>query len=139
MKKNPRPLTNIKGTVSCEGGAKPKPHEYVTAVALADAGYDVRFIPSNVVIGMADVYINNTIFEIKAPEGKTTNCIERNLRKAVNHQSANIVLDSFRIKNIKDRSIQNFLLERLRLRHGIQRIIFVNRKREVIDINNLMV
>ncbi|WP_408631559.1 CdiA C-terminal domain-containing protein [Mediterraneibacter agrestimuris] len=87
---------------------------------------------------MADCYVNDTIFEIKAPEGKTINCIERNLRKAVNHQSPNIVLDSFRIKNIQDRSIQSFLLERLKRRHGIQRILFVNRKRKVIDINRLL-
>lgn len=87
MKNNPIPL-KIKGKAICEDGAKPKPHEYITARALADVGYIVRFVPSNVVMGMADCYINNTIFETKAPEGKTTNCIERNLRKAVDHQSS---------------------------------------------------
>ena len=138
MKKNPRPLSAKKGVVTRESGARPKPHEYTTAEALADAGYNVRFIPSKAHIGMADCYINNTLFEIKAPEGKTTDCIERNLRKAVDHQSANIVLDSFRMKNIQDRSVQSFLAERLKLRHGIQRIIFVNRKRKVIDINGLL-
>ena len=128
----------LKGIVTREPGAKPKPHEYFTAEALADAGYNVRFIPSSVNMSMADCYINNTIFEIKAPEGKNTDCIERNLRKAVHHQSPNIVFDSFRIKNMQDRSIQSFLLERLRRGHGIQRILFVNRKREVIDINELL-
>ena len=62
----------------------------------------------------------------------------RNLRKAIDHQSANIILDSFRMRNIQDRSIKNFLIGRLRFGHGIQRIIFVNRKREVIDINGLL-
>lgn len=138
MKKNPKPSGTIKGTVTREGGAKPKPHEYITAEALADSGYNVRFIPSNVNIGMADCYINNTIFEIKAPEGKTTTCVERNLRKAVDHQSPNIVIDSFRMKNIQDRSIQSFLIERLKRRHGVRRIIFVNRKREAIDINSFL-
>ena len=139
MKNNPKPLyASSKGKITCEHRAKPKPHEYITAEALADFGYNVRFIPSDANIGMADCYINNTIFEIKAPEGKTTNCVERNLRKAIDHQSPNIVLDSFRMKNIQDRSIRNFLMERLRLQHGIQRIIFVNRKREVIDINELL-
>ncbi len=138
MKKNPKPSGTIKGTVTREGGAKPKPHEYITAEALADSGYNVRFIPSNINIGMADCYINNTIFEIKAPEGKTTTCVERNLRKAVDHQSPNIVIDSFRMKNIQDRSIQSFLIERLKRRHGVRRIIFVNRKREAIDINNFL-
>lgn len=138
MKNNPRPYPHCRGKVIRENGAKPKPHEYVTAEALADVGFIVRFIPSKTNIGMADCYINNTIFEMKAPEGRTVDCIERNLRKATDHQSSNIIIDSFRIKNIQDRSVQNFLIERLRRKHGVSRIIFVNRKREVVDINNLL-
>ena len=137
MRRNPRP-SNKKGIVSCEKGARPKPHEYPTAYALADAGYDVRFIPSNDFIGMADVYVGNTIFEFKAPEGKSCDSIERNIRKAIHHQSPNIVIDSFRMKNIRDRSIQSFLIERLKRGHGIHRLIFINRRREVIDINKLV-
>ena len=138
MINNPIPLPEAKGIVTCEAGAKPKPHELTTAIALANAGYNIRFISNNKTIGMADCYVNNTIFEIKAPEGKSTACIERNLRKAVNHQSGNIIIDSFRVKNIQDRSIKNFLIERLKLKHGIKRILFVNRKRSVIDINKLI-
>lgn len=138
MKKNPRPSVTIKGIVAREPGARPKPHEYFTAEALADAGYNVRFISDKTNMSIADCYINNTIFEIKAPEGKTVDCIERNLRKALDHQSPNIVVDSFRIKRLRDQSIQNFLLERLKYRHGIQRILFVNRRREVVDINGLL-
>ena len=138
MKNDPRPYPHCRGKVIRENGAKPKPHEYVTAEALADVGFIVRFIPSKTNIGMADCYINNTIFEMKAPEGRTVDCIERNLRKATNHQSSNIIIDSFRIKNIQDRSVQNFLIERLRRKHGVSRIILVNRKREVIDINSLL-
>ena len=62
MKKNPKPLIAIKGTVTREAGAKPKPHEYITAEALADAGYNVRFIPSRIHMRMADCYVNNTIY-----------------------------------------------------------------------------
>ncbi len=137
MKKNPKPFIQ-NGVVTREAGARPKPHEYFTAEALADAGYNVRFIPSSVNMCMADCYINDTLFELKAPEGRSIDSIERNLRKAVNHQSPNIVLDSARVKNLRDSNIQKFLIERLRRRHGIQRILFVNRKREVIDINELL-
>ena len=42
------------------------------------------------------------------------------------------------MKNIKDKSVESFLLERLKMRHGIKRIIFVNRKRMVVDINNML-
>ena len=138
MKNNPKPYQYCRGKVIRANGAKPKPHEYITAEALADVGYIVRFIPSKINIGMADCYINNTIFEMKAPEGRTVDCIERNLRKATNHQSSNIIIDSFRIKNIQDRSIQNYLIKKLSLQYGIRRIIFVNRKREVIDINSFL-
>ena len=110
----------------------------MTAEALADCGYNVKFIPSSKVVGMEDCYINNTIYEIKAPEGRTIDCIERNLRKAVDHQSSNLVIDSFRVKNLQDRSIQSHLIERLRFGHGLQRILFVNRRRNVIDINALL-
>lgn len=137
MRKNPIPL-KTEGKIITERGVRPKPHEYITAKALSDAGYIVRFVPSSKVIGMADCYINNTLFEIKAPEGKTTACVERNIRKALDHQSPNIVLDSFRMKNIQDRSVQNFLLKRLKLKHGIQRIIFVNKRRKAIDLNSLL-
>lgn len=137
MKKNPRP-SFCRGKVTREAGAKPKPHEYITAEALADASYNVRFIPSSVSMSTADCYINDTIFEIKAPEGKTIRCVERNLVKAVNHQSSNVVIDSFRIKNVRDRSIQSFLLSCLQRGRGLQRVLFVNRKREVIDINQLL-
>lgn len=138
MRKNPKPSVAGKGVVTREAGAKPKPHEYVTAEALADAGYDVRFIQSSVNMSMADCYVNDTLFEMKAPEGRTIDCIERNLRKAVDHQSPNVVLDSLRVRNLQDKSIQNFLLERLKRRHGLQRILFINRKREVVDINQLL-
>ena len=138
MKKNPEPLTVCRGIVTREPGARPKPHEYFTAEALADAGYDVRFSPDSVNMSVADCYINNTIFELKAPEGTSIKCIERNLRKAVNRQSPNVVIDSFRIKKIHDRSIQSYLVECLKRRHGVQRVLFVNRKREVVDINQLM-
>lgn len=139
MQKNPKPRKNVKGNITFENGARAKFHEMITAEALADFGYDVRFLPSNVNMGAADCYVNNTIFEIKAPEGKTTDCVERNIRKALDHQSPNIIIDSFRMKNIQDRSVQSFLAERLGRRHGIRRIIFVNRKREVVDINGLIV
>lgn len=35
MKKNPKPSASGKGKVTREAGAKPKPHEYTTAEALA--------------------------------------------------------------------------------------------------------
>lgn len=138
MKQNPKPSNAQEGDAKYENGAKPKQHEKFTALAMVKAGYRVKFIPSSTIIGMADCYIENTIFEIKAPEGSTIQSIERNLRKAVDHQSANIIFDSFRMRGLSDNSIQNLLSDRLRRGHGVQRLFFVRRDRKVIDINSLI-
>ena len=133
MKKNA-----IKGTIVIEQGVNVWPHELHTATALANAGYDVRFIPENKTMGSADAFIDNTIFEFKAPEGSSTKSIQRNIVRAITHQSANIVIDSFRMKRIHDSSIQSFLIARLREGKGIKRLLFVTRGGKVVDINEIV-
>lgn len=136
MQKNPTRFT--KGNVFIDGDVNPRPHEIETAKALAKAGYKVRFLPNNAILGTADAYINDTIFEFKSPEGSTVRSIERNLVKALNHQSPNIVISTARMKKIQDRSVQSFLLSRLREGKGLQRIILVTRDERAIDINALL-
>lgn len=135
MKKNP--IKHRRGSYTVDGNANPKPHELVIAKNLAEAGYVVRFLPNPIVIGTADAYIEKTIFEFKAPEGSSVRSIERNIIKALNHQSRNIVIATFRMKNIQDRSVKNFLITRLRAGKGIQRLILITRDGRAIDINSL--
>jgi len=120
-----------------DGDADPKPHEIVTAAALAKAGYIVRFLPNPTAIGTADAHIENTIFEFKAPEGSSVRSIERNIVKALNHQSPNIVIATFRMKKIQDRSVENYLITLLKAGKGIQRLILVTRDGRAVDINAL--
>ena len=122
----------IKGNIIIEQGVNVWPHE------LANAGYDIRFIPENKTMGSADAYVNNTIFEFKAPEGSSAKSIQRNIVRAINHQSANIVIDSFRMKKIRDSSIQSFLISRLKKGKGIKRLLFVTKSGKVVDINDLV-
>ncbi|MBR3415044.1 hypothetical protein IKG73_03505 [Candidatus Saccharibacteria bacterium] len=133
-----RPKNGIKGNITIEGGANVWPHELHTATALANAGYNVRFIPANASLASADAYIDNTLFEFKSPEGSSIKSIDNNLQKALRRQSRNIVIDSFRVKNVQDRSILHFLEERLRRKQGIKRLLFVTRDGKVIDINALV-
>ena len=128
----------IKGNIIIEQGVNVWPHELHTATALANAGYDIRFIPENKTMGSADAYVNNTIFEFKAPEGSSAKSIQRNIVRAINHQSANIVIDSFRMKKIRDSSIQSFLISRLKKGKGIKRLLFVTKSGKVVDINDLV-
>ena len=112
-------------------------HEMFIAKALARAGHEVVFNPRDDVNHCADAYIDGVLFEFKSPKGKSIACVERNLKRGT-HQSENLVLTSCRIHRVQDRSIQSCLAERLRRKHGIKRIIFVNRLGEAIDINKLI-
>ena len=112
-------------------------HELFIAQALANAGYEVKFEPEDNTNHCADAYVDGILFEFKSPNGKNIACVERNLKRGT-HQSENIVLASCRIHRVQDRSIQRMLIERLRRKHGIKRIIFVNRSGEVVDINELI-
>lgn len=114
------------------------PHEMHSALALGKAGYEVRFLAPRIISKTADAYVNGVLFEFKSPEGSSSRSIEHILKKAAK-QSPNLVIDSSRVKNMRDRSIQNFLITWLKSnRTGIKRILFVNRSGDVIDINGLI-
>ena len=114
------------------------PHEMNTALALGKAGYKVVFLKPHSNLKTADAYVNGLLFEFKSSEGSKSRTIEHVVKKAAK-QSENLVFDSSRMKNIRDQSIQNFLLKLLKTnRIGLKRILFVNRNREVIDIAKLI-
>ncbi len=126
-----------KGQTIIDSGVHVWSHELFIASALSNAGYTVRFIPEHGSSHSADAYLNNTIFEFKAPEGSTVKAVERNLVRALS-QSSNIVISTVRMKKIQDRSVQSFLVSRLREGRGIKRLLFVTRDGRVIDINDLV-
>lgn len=114
------------------------PHEINTALALGKAGYKVTFVKPRNGLKTADAYVNGVLFEFKSSEGSKSRTIEHVIKKAAK-QSCNLVFDSCRMKNMRDRSIQSYLVKYLQTnRMGIKRILFVNRNREVIDINKLI-
>lgn len=114
------------------------PFEMHSALALKEIGYTVRFVPAHNSFGSADAYLNGTLFEFKSPEGATVKCVENNLNKALRKQSKNVVIDSCRMKNIRDKSIVSYLVSRLKRKKGIKRLIFVTRDGKAIDINELL-
>ncbi len=114
------------------------PWEMHSALALKEVGYVVEFVPSHNSIHSADAYLDNTLFELKSPEGSTIKCIENNLQKALRHQSCNIVIDSSRTKNVRDQSIRSYLISRMRRKHGIKRLLFITKTGDVVDIGKLI-
>lgn len=129
---------NTVGSITIEGGANVWAHELYIAKALANIGHNIRFIPAHNSVHSADAYVDNTIFEFKSPEGSTVKAVERNIVRALDHQSKNIVISTARMKRITDRSVMNYLISRMREGKGLKRLMLVTRDGKAVDINELV-
>lgn len=129
-------MKKSKGKIIREPGLNVLEHEMKTADALAENGYIVEFVRKSEVDfeKSADVLINGVKWEMKAPKSSNIKTIDRNLRRAIK-QSKCIIFDSRRMKNIPDKATKHELTA-CAYKHiqGIEHLIFVNRKGEVIDI-----
>lgn len=84
-----------------------------------------------------DVLIDGLAYEIKSPKTDKLSAIKRNLKRAVK-QSSNIIIDSRRMSKIHDATIQKFLLQKLKQQSSIKKLLFVNRKHQIINISDLV-
>ena len=132
-------MTKNKGSVIIPAGLDVWDHELKTAQVFAKHGYTVEFLITNQVqrVKTADVLIDNITYEIKSPKTDKLSAIERNLKRAT-RQSSNIIIDSRRMHKIHDATIQRFLIQKLKQQKTIKKILFVNRRHEIIDISDLL-
>lgn len=122
-----------KGSIIIPAGLNIWKHELKTAQVLANKGYVVEFVAVSTKqrIKSADVVIRGVLYEIKSPKTDKLSAIERNLKRATK-QSSNIIIDSRRMSKLQDRTIQKFLVQKLKQQKTIKSILFVNRKQEVM-------
>lgn len=92
---------------------------------------DVEFVPrSNQ--QTPDFLIDGVLWELKSPQGKGKNNIERQLKYAL-HQSANVILDASRSKLHPDK-IKRDAEYQFRILKPIKRLLFVPKDKKVIEI-----
>jgi len=117
------------------GGANVWPHELKTARALASAGHKIEFIlkSNREREASADALVDDVRWEFKAPNGGKMSLVEKNLRRGA-RQCGNLVFDSHRIKNLPDRAIERELRKWSVEIKGIDKLLFINRHREIIVI-----
>jgi hypothetical protein len=130
---------NTKGSIIIPNGVDIWEHELKTAQVLARYGHIICFVAkaNGRNVKSADILIGNVLYEIKSPKADKLSAIERNLKRA-SKQAENIVIDSGRMKKIHDSAIQKCLVLKLKQQKTIKRILFVNRKHELIDISDLI-
>jgi hypothetical protein len=128
-----------KGEIRIPAGITVWKHELDTANALASAGYVVEFLATKNIQSSKspDIFMNGEKWELKSPKTDRLAAIERNLKLAT-RQSGNIVIDSRRMRKLRDSTIQNFLLQKLKQQKTIKKLLFVNRKHQLIDISKLV-
>ena len=111
------------------------PQELETAQAYAMAGKSVHFVrKSNVQRERsADAIIDGILWEMKAPKADNLRAVDRNVRRALK-QSKCVIIDSRRMKHVTDMQVERKLRSLAAELRSLQRLQFVNRKREVVDI-----
>lgn len=124
------------GTITIRDDANVWPHEMKSAKTLIKYGHNVEFLPESKRDGekRADCYLDNVLWEMKAPRGATLDVVERNLRRAAK-KSRNVIFDSRRIKKTPDTAIERELAVQLKSIKRIDSIKFINRHAKIIDIS----
>ena len=125
-----------KGRVIIPAGRRPWPHELRVADILAMAGHVVEFIPESNT-KTADLYLDGIGFEIKSPRSANANSLEHILKKALK-QSCNIIIDTSRMHDSRDDNTRRFLINQVRSRKQIKRLIIITKQGRIIDINSLV-
>ena len=125
-----------RGKVVVPANANPWPHELRVAKILALAGYAVEFIPETE-RKTADILLDGIEFEIKSPKSANANSLEHILKKAVK-QSCNIIIDTSRMKNVRDDNTRRFLINQVRIRRQINNLIMITKQGQIIDISALV-
>lgn len=121
-----------RGRVVTPADANPWPHEQRVAKVLALAGHYIEFIPETN-LKTPDIYLDNTIYEIKSPITDNPKKIIRNVKRAL-EKSPNVIIDSSRVKGLKDEAIQRALKNKVKDLPGLRSLLFINKRGQIIDI-----
>ena len=123
-------MTKQKGRVVIPADANPWPHEVRVAKILALAGYSVEFIPE-ANLKTPDIYLDGTMYEIKSPITNNPKKIIRNVKRAL-EKCPNVIIDSSRVKGLRDDAIQRTLKNKTKDLSGLKKLIFINKRGQTV-------
>lgn len=112
---------------------RPKDHEMLVAILLAEYfKRDVIFLRPGV-LGTPDLNIDGVLWEIKSPLGNSKKTIENNLRSA-RKQSSNIVIDLSRTSMNYYKAVSGIKAYLNTNNHDIKQLKVVTKSKKIIDI-----
>lgn len=111
------------------------PHELRVANILALAGHAVEFLPTGTQ-KTADILLDGIEYEIKSPLTNNPKKIIRNVKRAL-QQSQNVIIDSSRIKGMRDDVLRKLLASRAKDQKTLKRLLLITKHGQIIDIKAL--
>lgn len=129
-------MKNRKAGIFVAPGRKPWPHEMRVAEILSLAGHYVEFLEEGN-LHTADIRLDGIEYEIKSPEAFNTNTFEHTLKNAIK-QSPNLIIDTSRMKKVRDLKVRNFLVSQKRKQKQIKKLIMITKHGQIIDISSLI-
>lgn len=128
-------MAKPKGKIIIPSGVSLWEYELRTTEALSAVGYVVEFIPKSEADHKKtpDALLDGLEWEMKSPVSNSLSNVQKTLRKAA-HQASRIIYDSQCVKNLTDLQIECELRKQAPMLRSIKSVLFVNKKREVIDI-----
>lgn len=117
-------------------GRKPWPHEMRVAEILSSSGCYIEFLEETS-LRTPDIRLDGIEYEIKSPESFNANTFEHTLKNAT-RQSPNLIIDTSRLKKVRDSKIQTFLINQMRKQKQIKKMIMITKRGRIIDISMLV-
>lgn len=111
---------------------RPRSHELNVAEVLADHfRVDIEFVPTTE-RNTPDFLIDGVFWELKSPQGRGKNNIQRQLQHAKD-QSVNVIIDASRSKKHPSK-IKREVEYQFRLVKSVKRLLFISKNRKVVEI-----
>ncbi len=123
------------GKIIIPAGMKPRPREHEVDAAQVLAEYlklDVEFVLATD-RRSPDFLIGGVLWELKSPQGKGRNNIERQLKYA-GHQSPNVIIDAARSK-IHATRLRREVEYQFKMVRSVSRLIYIAKDRKVVEID----
>ena len=123
------------GKIIIPNGVDVWPHELESAKVLIRYGHTIEFLKAIDQKGKqtADCLIDGITWEMKAPKASSLKAVERNLKRG-KWQSCRIIFDSRKMKYVPDKAIKRELRKRFAEISEIEKIKFINRHGQMLDI-----
>lgn len=122
--------------VYIELGRKTWVHELRVAEILAAVGYRVELLAEGL-LPTADLRLDGIEYELKSPERFNANTLQHTISDALK-QSPNIIIDTSRMKKVRDYQVQRFLVSQVYKNTRIKRLLMVTKQGKIVDIMSLV-